>query len=133
MGARGWDEDSKFRAGFSNSACVCIGGSNGRLVHDGADRNSLNGDMDSAEMEKMLRLIREAGGSGATELSLQFLPIERLPEEIRELPHLQQLNLCGCAALTDVQGLDTSEVIKVPLRCPGRYRAQRINRDMLTC
>lgn len=61
----------------------------------------------ACDYEEAERRIAEAKTSGATELSLRGLKIERIPGNLGILTGLQQLYLHGCDRLTDVSVLRT--------------------------
>lgn len=58
------------------------------------------GDYDEAE-----RRIAEAKASGARELSLRGLDIDRLPDSLRTLTRLETLDLRGCQKLADIRAV----------------------------
>ncbi|WP_353621610.1 leucine-rich repeat domain-containing protein, partial [Sphaerotilus uruguayifluvii] len=57
---------------------------------------------DDAEAE---RRIAEAKASGALELSLRGLDIDRLPDSLRTLTRLETLDLRGCQKLADIRAV----------------------------
>ena len=58
------------------------------------------GDYDEAE-----RRIAEAKASGARELSLRGLDIDRLSDSLRTLTRLETLDLRGCQKLADIRAV----------------------------
>jgi Leucine-rich repeat (LRR) protein len=72
---------------------------------------SMADDYDEAE-----RRIAEAKASGADELDLRSLDIERLPDSLGMLSHLKTLDLRGCQTLTDVRAVARLTELKA-LRC----------------
>ena len=89
------------------------------------------------DYEEALRCIREAKETGALELDLSLLALNRLPPELERLTSLQSLDLSWCgqlsdisslASLTSLQSLDLSGCRQLSATFPRWPTSHRSNR-----